>query len=335
MQNTNKQNHTFEIVKNVWNNSNFLKYSGLTVFIIGIILCLIGLIQSYLSGINLRSPRDEISKVVIIVGIGLPLIFVGMNLALKPARGNMYLVVVGTALSLASVAIFNMYYVKNWHYPLVSLVWLIYIFGILSLIWSLFTNTTRKEIEIKDLKGELRNLSERLKLIAEKKPDDEFTVLKGKLNLSATKIQELQDDTQKLQRDFEDYGLRVREERRAHDKFVDKLLQIIDACEPFYEPKISEESEIGDKAAKRIKSIYNRLQDILEAEGISEMAVSIGGDFDPYKHEIVDGEDLSENVVIKEKKKTGYLCGSIVIRKASVSVENKKKISVNGKNPVS
>lgn len=335
MQNTNKHNHTFEIVKNVWCNSNFLKYSGLTFFIIGIILCLIGLIQSYLLGINLGSPRDEISKVVIKVGIGLTLIFVGMNLTLKPARRYMYLVAFGMALSLAAVTIFHTHYVKNWYYPLVSFVWLIYVFGILLLIGVIFANTTKKEIEIKYLKGELRDLGERLKLIAGKKPDDEFWALKGKLNLNATKIQELQHDTQKIQRDFEDYGLRVREERRAHDKFVDKLLQIIDACEPFLEYKISEESEIGDKAAKRIKSIYNRLQDILETEDISAMAVSIGDDFDPYKHEIVDGEDLSENVIIKKEKKKGYLFGSIVIRKAEVSVENKKKIHMNGKNPES
>lgn len=331
MQNTNKQNHTFEILKNVWHNPNFLKYSGLAIFIIGISLCLIGLLQYYLLGINVGSPREEISKVVIKVGIGLPLIFAGMNITLKPVRRYVYLIALGMTLSLVAVAIFHTHYVENW-YPLVGFVrllyfvYFLYIMGILSLIGVLFADTTKKEIEINDLKGELTDLSKKLKLKAEKKPDDEFLALKGKLNLYATKIQELQDDLQNLQRDFEDYGLHVREERRAHDKFVDNLLQIVDACEPFLEPTISEEPEIGDKAVKRIKSIYNRLQDILEDEDVSTMVLSIGEDFDPSKHEIANPYDnLSEEVVIKKVLKKGYVCNSTILRKALVIVENKSE----------
>jgi len=330
MQNTNKQNHMFDILKNIY-SSNFLKHLGLAIFIIGIILCLLGVIQYSLLGINLVSPREEISKVVTKVGIGVPLIFAGMNITLKPSIRSVYLIALGMTLSLVAVAIFQAHYVESWFYPLVNFVYLTYIVGILSLIGELFINTTKNGTEITVLKEQLTDLSDKFKFKAEKKPDDEFSALKGKLNLYATKIGELQDNLQDLQRDFEDHGLRVREERRAHDKFVDKLLQIVDACEPFLEPTISEEPEIGDKAVKRIKSIYNRLQDILEAEGISAMVVSIGEDFDPYKHEIVDGGDLSENVVIKQEARRGYIYGSTVIRKALVYVENNKKIYKTGK----
>lgn len=342
MKYVNKQNHIFEMIKNVWYNPNFLRYLGLTIFMIGIILSLIGLIQSSLSGINLNSPREEISKVFIKICIGLPLIFVGMNITLRMTKIYAYLTIVGTTLSLVAVAMLYTFYVENWYYPLASYVMLIYMSGILLLIGVLFANTRKTEIETRDLKEELEeliDLSEILVLETEKedksddklddksddKPDTKFLTLRGKLNLYVKKIQELQDDTQIIQRDFEDYGLHTREERRVHDKFVDKLLQIIDACEPFLEPKISEKSDIGDigdKAIKRIRSIYNRLQDILVDECISTIEVVVGNNFDPYRHEIANIENLSENIVIKKEIRKGYICGPIIIRKTLVDVEN-------------
>jgi len=347
MKYVNKQNHIFEVIKNVWYNPNFLRYLGLTIFMIGIILSLIGLIQSSLLGINLNSPREEISKVFIKICIGLPLIFVGMNITLKTTKIHTYLMIIGTMLSLMAAAMLYTLYVENWYYPLASYVMLIYMSGILLLIGVLFANTRKTEIEIRDLKEELVDLSDILILETEKKdksddksddklddkpddkpdnkPDAKFLTLRGKLNLYVKKIQELQDDTQSIQRDFEDYGLHTREERRAHDKFIDKLLQIIDACEPFLEPKIYEKSDIGDigdKAIKRIRSIYSRLQDILVDEGISTIKVVVGNNFDPYRHEIANIENLSENIVIKKEIRKGYICGPIIIRKTLVDVEN-------------
>lgn len=322
MQNTNKQDHTFDI-KSIWHDPNFLRYSGLAIFILGISLCLLGVIQSSLLGINLGSPREEISKVVTIIGIGIPLIFVGMNMTLKLARRYAYLIAFGMTLSLVAVAVFHTHYVKNWYYPLAGFVCLLYILGILSLIGVIFTNTTKKEIEINGLKGELTDLSERLKLKAEKKSDDEFLALKGKLNLYGTKIRELQDDLQKLQIDFEDYGWGIMEEREKTEKLLLKLLTITDDCEPFLEYEVKSVGS-DSNAVERIRVIYHRLQNILKAEGVRTIAPEIGENFDPHRHEIVNRNDnLSEDVVVKEVSRKGYVRNSAILRKASVIVENK------------
>lgn len=317
MQNPDKKNSTFGTLKNAWHNPKFLsKYSGSIIFILGIILCLWGVIQSYLLGINLRSPREEISKIVTMIGIGIPLIFVGMNITLKPTRRTVYLMVPGITLSLA-LALFYMNYMEKWYYPLVSVVSVLYILGILLLGGVLFANISKKEIEINGLKGELTDL--RLKLKAEKKPEDGYLALKGKLNLQTTKIQELQDDLQQFQIDFEEYGWGISEEREKAEKLLFKLVPIVDDCEPFLK------STEGDSdAINRIRAIYNHLQNILKAERVRIIDPKPGDNFDPHRHEIENRNDnLSEDVMIKDVTRIGYEGNSAILRKAWVIVENK------------
>ncbi len=341
----------FGILKDAWHNPNFLKYLGSIILALGVLLCLFGVAQSMAMGLNLGSPREEICKVVTKVGIGLPLMFAGINIVLKPERRYVYLIAVSIILSLVAVAIFHAHYVDEWYKPLSRYaVCSLYAIGTLSLIGILLANTIKKEseiegfkaqkeIEIEDLKTELADLDEKLKLKAEIKPDNEFLALRGKLNQHTTKMRGLQRNLRELQKDLqevdlqdflldiEDYGVGVRQEKRAlvdmREKLIINLLYLVDRCEVFLSDKNKKstfKNKMDDKTIDQIESIYGRLQNILKDEGVLQMGVEVGEPFNPLKHE---GEvrGSSKRGLIVEILRKGYLLESKVIRKAEVVVE--------------
>lgn len=323
----------FRIVKDAWHNPNFLKYFGYIIFALGVILCLSGVAQSITLGLNLRSDREEICKVVTMIGMGLPLIFAGINTVLKPARRYAYLIAFSIVLSLVAVAIFHAQYEGEWYRPLSRYgVSTLYTIGILSLIGILLVNIIKKESEIADL-------NEILKRKTEIKPDDEFFALKENLSQHVPKIAELQRAFQEFQQDFEGYGwtasTKIEELEGAHKKLIIKLIDINDDLESAI--KFTHRDKEGDKIDKDkeiisryLVRINGKLDTALKKEGVSPIEMNVGAelyDKDGRKHEIVDvvyTDEYPEGTIVEEGRK-GYCLNSKVLRASEVKIAKREK----------
>jgi molecular chaperone GrpE (heat shock protein) len=342
----------FSVLKGVLRNPNFLKYLGSAIFMIGVLLCLTGIAQSIGMGLNLRSPREEICKVVTVIGIGIPLIFAGINIVLKPARRYTYLIAFGIAFSLVMVAIFHTHYVKNWPQSLAVNISLSYAACILLLIGILLANTikketeiegfkVKKEIEIEDLKTELAEYNKKLSVKLEIKPDNDFLALKANLNQHVSEIAELQRVFQEFQQDFEGYGwtssTKIEELKGAHKKLIIKLLDINADLKSAI--KFTHRDKEGDKidkdkdkemVSRYLVRINGKLDTALKKEGISPIEMDIGAelyDKDGRKHEIVDvvyTDEYPEGTIVEERRK-GYCFNSKVLRASEVKIAKRKK----------
>jgi molecular chaperone GrpE (heat shock protein) len=340
----------FSVLKGVLRNPNFLKYLGSAIFMIGVLLCLTGIAQSIGMGLNIRSPREEICKVVTLVGIGIPLIFAGINIVLKPARRYTYLIAFGIAFSLVMVAIFHTHYVKNWPQSLAVNVSLSYAASILLLIGILLANTikkeseiegfkVKKEIEIKDLKTELAEYNKKLSVKLEIKPDNEFLALKANLSQHVSEIAELQRLFQEFQQDFEGYGwttsTKIEELEGARKKLIIKLIDINDDLESAI--KFTHRDKEGDKidkdkemVSRYLVRINGKLDTALKKEGVSPIEMDIGAelyDKGGRNHEIVDvvyTEEYPEGTIVEEGRK-GYFLNSKVLRASEVKIAKREK----------
>nr|QNO46342.1 protein GrpE [Methanosarcinales archaeon ANME-2c ERB4] len=291
---------------------------GFVLFLSGLALCLIGLALSIIWQLNFSSTLFEIRSAVTLTGIGIFLLFLGINLifGLKIPYAKFFFFS-GVVLSAIAMIAFQAYYPWEWRYPCVT-----YAVGILSMISSFFANVMQRESgknSVDAVKTE-SSLPERTFL-----PEREFLNLNRELEEKLEIIEMIHYKTRDLldlPADIKNYHKQIRKMNEdvidRHDDLINRLYEVIDDCN--YILNQSDESVTLPQFAG---SASTHLQDILRREGIVPIEVTIGEEkFDPIKHEIkkrvvVDGTE--EGTIIR-KLREGYTRNSMIVRPAWVEI---------------
>ena len=322
------------------------KNLGFTTFIIGVILCVVGVALYLIWKLSFASGSHKISIVVTMIAVGLPLILAGVSAVLKVekmAYSTVFLSL-GIALSLIAIVIFHMYYPENWHYPLIFYAVIPYMIGILSLIVNVFLSAKIEEDERIGIIGEVNRLEKELEEIHERAKEkeeiskeaalynyiDKFAEgLKERTQLA---IQKYQLSNKQLKVDVENYKQRMEEEKvefkkQANEKIIKKLLDPLDNMDRalnILEQRENEKDEFIKNIIDGIAGTQNDLYKVLESEGV-EAIEGVGEEFDPYKQEEVETVIGEQNNIVVEVKEKGYrFKGSKVIRPAKVIVSKKE-----------
>ncbi len=125
--------------------------------------------------------------------------------------------------------------------------------------------------------------------------------------------------------DFENYKKRQQENQKNIDSYIkeDLILQIIPVIDNFR----SATEHIPDKQKEvawivGIMHIQKQLENILKENGVAEIEVKTGDEFDPNFHEaIANNEKQDSTNKIKKVILRGYRLGEKIIRPARVIVE--------------
>lgn len=148
--------------------------------------------------------------------------------------------------------------------------------------------------------------------------------IEKKLKTKTKEAADYLETLQMLKADFENYKKRMMKEQAyfvqtANEGLIVKMLPVLDNFErALY---LSEELKEHQNIFKGFEMIYGELLDVLEKEGVKEVAAS--GEFDPSIHEAVmqvNEEGFSDNEVVDVLRK-GYMYKERLIRPAMVKVQ--------------
>ena len=291
---------------------------GFVLFLSGLALCLIGFALSLVWQLNFSSTLFEIRSAVTLTGIGIFLLFLGVNLifGLKMPYAKLFFFL-GVVLSTIAMIAFQEYYPWEWRYPCVT-----YALGILSMISSLFANVTQRESEINSVDEVKKEsfLPERTFL-----PEREFLNLNRELEEKLEIIEMIHYKTRDLldlPADIKNYHKQIRKMNEdvidKHDDLINRLYEVIDDCN-----YILNQTDASVTLPQFAGSASTHLQDILRREGIVPIEVTTGEEkFDPIKHEVkrkvvVDG--IEEGTIMR-KLREGYARNSRIVRPAWVEI---------------
>jgi len=141
-------------------------------------------------------------------------------------------------------------------------------------------------------------------------------------------LETLQANYTRLAADFDNFRKRTQRQTqeviaRANENLLFQLLPVLDNfC-------IALDSLADESVLKGMKMIYEQLIGVLEAEGV-KIIEATGCAFDPLVHEAVaytHCPDSDDNIILDELRK-GYMLGGKVIRPSAVKVNIKKEEEV-------
>ena len=150
---------------------------------------------------------------------------------------------------------------------------------------------------------------------------------------SEKKAAEYLDRLKRLQADMENIQKIARRQvetvtSQASERLLLKLLPSLDALRQAVKIASSTDALQQDEIAVGLKMLQEQLAQVLETEGLEEIAAE-GRTLDPELHEVVsyvETEDSPENTILEEVRK-GYLLNGKVIRPSLVVVSKKPKSS--------
>lgn len=167
-----------------------------------------------------------------------------------------------------------------------------------------------------------------------KQNEDAFVIeeLKSKLNefqqqidAQTVKAGEYFDGWQRERADFTNYKKRIeRDQQMNHQNMVSsitkKYLAVLDDIDRALKARPTESE--GARWAEGIELIARKLNTALESDGVKEMEIGSGSEFDPNFHEALTHEDspAHQSGQIIEVVQKGYLIGDRVLRPALVRV---------------
>jgi molecular chaperone GrpE len=157
-------------------------------------------------------------------------------------------------------------------------------------------------------------------------PAEDVATLKAQLEEEKKKTESCLASWQRSAADFQNYKRRTEQERQdvallANASLVINILTVLDDLDRAL--RNVDGHLIGLTWVDGIRLIYRKLQAILEASGVKEIAAE-GQDFDPRYHEATMFGEGDEGKVVAEVQK-GYMLGDRVLRPAMVVVGRGKK----------
>ncbi|MCX6762009.1 MAG: nucleotide exchange factor GrpE [Candidatus Moranbacteria bacterium] len=189
-------------------------------------------------------------------------------------------------------------------------------------------------------RGEIKDVKKSIFKKAVKKESKEEESSDASSSAKATADEKALADTyllgwRRCMADFENYKKRQQENQKSLGEYVkeDFMLQIIPVIDNFHSATehIPEEQK-NVPWVVGIIYIQKQLEDVLKENGVTEMDVKVGDEFDPNLHEAVTdsklrnvSESTNNNEELENKIKKvvlrGYKLGGKVIRAARVIVE--------------
>lgn len=147
----------------------------------------------------------------------------------------------------------------------------------------------------------------------------------------AKKAAENLDGWQRCQADFENYKKRSSESQKDLVKYATQsiILEILPVIDNFHASTDHIPAEQKDNSwVTGIMYIQKQLENIVTENGVEEIEVKVGGNFDPIYHEAIEDKECVDCKVdhkyknkIKKVLTKGYKIGDRVIRAARVVVE--------------
>ena len=128
--------------KNLTRKGESIYYIGTLLFIAGSILLAFGAGSIIFYQINYNSETQVVLYTVLLIGIGLLLLSLGINLMVRQNKKSYYAIAFGTILTIISILLFYFNYETNWFYPIISYVLLLYLSGLILLLGNAFGNVT-------------------------------------------------------------------------------------------------------------------------------------------------------------------------------------------------
>jgi len=146
------------------------------------------------------------------------------------------------------------------------------------------------------------------------------------------KVGEYLNGWKRCQADFENYKKRQEEGKKEMGQYLKEgmLLELLPVIDNFHAS--TDHIPDGEKESPwvvGIMHIQRQLEAVLSDNGVSEIPVSIGDEFDTHVHEAIDqskkdeemNDDEDEKESIKRIVRKGYRMGDRIIRPARVVVE--------------
>ncbi len=122
-------------------------YSASFIFAVGIGLLILGLFMIPFFQLHYGSEPFKVKVTFTIIGIAVPIVVYGLSQMLSSKRGSKIIATFGFAFSIFAVLLFDYYYPKDWFYPNVTYVAVIYAMGLITLFGSSFADAVERIIE--------------------------------------------------------------------------------------------------------------------------------------------------------------------------------------------
>ena len=152
-------------------------------------------------------------------------------------------------------------------------------------------------------------------------PKEKIAKLKEKIKKLTTEKDEYMNGWQRERADFVNYKKRSEEERKDYIKFANENLleEMLTVLESFDMAFMNKEqwNSVPQNWRVGVEYIHTQLVKILDENGLKEFMPKVGDKFDVKQHvaeEVIPVDSESEDGVIKEIKKKGYIMnGKIII----------------------
>lgn len=300
-------------------NDRSITYLGIFLFIIGTIISFFSIL--YMATVQLSlSDLEEFQEIVTIMGIGVPLIFTGINVYLRSEIKYVNLSIAPqTLLCIAPVMFFYISFPESLQYPSIGYSVLFYSIGILMLIGNIYNHIGNSADQIygKENSKKTFNVNEDLKPIqywAHEEHNKIGEIIQSEISTLIVKGEEFRADLKK-------------EKRKAKSdlkKLLLSSLEIVDTFN-FLFKKIEPKRSAVDKQTKiwlgNFQAIKRLAERVLSEAGVTEIETPNGKAI-PGLHTIITTEknsDLEDYIIVEELEK-GYLWQREVLRKSSVIV---------------
>jgi molecular chaperone GrpE len=163
-------------------------------------------------------------------------------------------------------------------------------------------------------------------------PKEKIAKLKEKIKKLTTEKDEYMNGWQRERADFVNFKKRAEEEKKDYIKFANENLleEMLTVLESFDMAFMNKEqwNSVPQNWRVGVEYIHSQFVKILDENGLKEFTPKVGDKFDPKLHiaeEVVPVENATEDGVIKEIKKKGYIMNSKIIIAPKVVVGEFKK----------
>lgn len=149
----------------------------------------------------------------------------------------------------------------------------------------------------------------------------EETILREELDKVSQELKNQKDKLLRCYADFDNYKKRIQKEKKSNEHDLKKiyLSELLDLKELFLQALDDDDPKEG------LRILFNKLERFFESENIKYIEC-IGKSFNHELHHAIstiDKLDTEDNIIIEEIKK-GYLVGDMVLRPSHVIVSKKK-----------
>ncbi len=163
-------------------------------------------------------------------------------------------------------------------------------------------------------------------------PKEKLAKLKEKIKKLEAERNEYMDGWQRERADFVNYKKRSDEEKKDYIRFANESLleEMLSVLESFDMAFMNKEqwNSVPENWRVGVEYIHSQLVKILDDNGLKEFVPKIGDKFDPKLYvaeEVASVEKESEDGIIKEIKKKGYIMNEKIIVAPKVIVGEYKK----------